>query len=259
MTDDTTGAAQAGATTPAGDPAGAQSAGTAASPTERHSATTEAPRANPYAIIADSSFTPPDAAREDLKLRILNDPRMHDHRDGFLSCIQCGICTSGCPAARFTDFSPRETARRALEGDETLLSDDDIWYCFYCYTCQSRCPRQNSVAVINQVVRGMQVESGQGHRHVAPFSAWGQQFYDKGMGGTPHVFFQDIADAWGPKWKEFIAGRDKMREELGLGTMYPSDEARDEIQVIFRETGFTKRIASLGAWDGQEPEAPEAP
>jgi heterodisulfide reductase subunit C1 len=244
MTGETTGAAQAAANRPE----------EAAQP---EAETAEAPRNNPYAIIAESSFAAPDEARQDLKQRILEDPRMHDHREGFQSCIQCGICTSGCPAARFTDFSPRETARRALEGDETLLTDDDIWYCFYCYTCQSRCPRQNSVAVINQVVRSMQIELGTGLRHAAPFAAWGEQFYDKGMGGTPHVFFQDIADAWGPKWKEFIANRDAMREELGLGGMYPSDEARDELQAIFRETGFTRRMASLGAWDGKEPEAPE--
>ena len=49
---------------------------------------------------------------------------MHDHKDGFESCIQCGVCTSGCPAARFTEYSPRETARRALDGDVTLLEDD---------------------------------------------------------------------------------------------------------------------------------------
>jgi len=232
-------------------------AGSAANAAAADAAAADAPRTNPYAVIAESSFAAPQEAREDLRQRILDDPRMHDHRDGFQSCIQCGICTSGCPAARFTDYSPREMARRALEGDATLLTDDNVWYCFYCYTCQSRCPRKNSVAVINQVIRGLQVESGQGRRHVELFHSWGQQFYDKGMGGTPHVFFADIAEAWGPKWKDFIANRDAMREELGLGDMYPSDEARDEIQTIFRETGFTKRIASLGAWGGKEPEAPE--
>ena len=97
---------------------------------------------------------------------ILEDPRMVGHTDGFQSCIQCGICTSGCPAARFTDYSPREIARRALDGDETLLTDDSVWYCYYCYTCQSRCPRKNSVAVINQVIRGYQVEHGHGAPHV---------------------------------------------------------------------------------------------
>jgi len=81
------------------------------------------------------------------------------------------------------------------------------------------------VAVINQVVRSMQVESGYGIKHVEMFAAWGEQFFDKGMGGTPHVFFSDIAEAWGPKWKAFIANRDAMREEMGLGDMYPAEEA----------------------------------
>ena len=212
---------------------------------------------NPYAIIADNSFVERPPARMDLVSRIVEDPRMHDHRDGFLSCLQCGVCTSGCPAARFTDYSPREIARRALEGDPTLLTDDNVWYCFYCYTCQSRCPRKNSVAVINQVVRSMQVESGYGVKHVEMFAAWGEQFYDKGMGGTPHVFFQDIADAWGPKWKDFIANRDAMREEMGLGGMYPSEKAVSEVRTIMEDTGFKHRLESVGAWGGKRPDDKE--
>lgn len=203
--------------------------------------------------LADSAFTPRVEGRGDLTRRILDDPRMHDHREGFLSCIQCGICTSGCPAARFTEFVPREVTRRALEGDESLLTDDTLWFCFYCYTCQSRCPRGNSVAVVNQVIRSVQVESGYGRRHVEMFAQWGEQFYERGMGGTPHIFFQEIADAWGPRWKAFIAGRDAMREELGLGSMYPSDGAVREVQAIFDETGFVDRLLSLGGWAGSDP------
>jgi heterodisulfide reductase subunit C len=218
---------------------------------------TEPAHPNPYAIIADNSFVERPPARMDLVSRIVEDPRMHDHRDGFLSCLQCGVCTSGCPAARFTDYSPREIARRALEGDPTLLTDDNVWYCFYCYTCQSRCPRKNSVAVINQVVRSMQVESGYGVKHVEMFAAWGEGFYDKGMGGTPHVFFQDIADAWGPKWKDFIANRDAMREEMGLGGMYPSEKAVSEVRTIMEDTGFKHRLESVGAWGGKRPDDKE--
>jgi len=223
--------------------------------TEREAA--EPARVNPYAVIADGEFQPRCEARLDLVDRILDDPRMHDHRDGFLSCLQCGVCTSGCPAARFTEYSPREVARRAYEGDPTLLEDDTIWYCFYCYTCQSRCPRKNSVAVINQVVRSMQVESGYGIKHVEMFAAWGEQFYDKGMGGTPHVFFGDIAEAWGPKWKEFIANRDALREEIGVGGMYPSPEAVKEVRAIMDQTGFRARLESLGSWGGHRPDDDE--
>lgn len=212
-----------------------------------------AERPDPYASIASSSFAPHAEGHRDLTRRILDDPRMHDHREGFLSCIQCGICTSGCPAARFTEFIPREVTRRALDGDETLLTDDSLWYCFYCYTCQSRCPRGNSVAVINQVIRGMQVESGYGRKHVEMFAQWGEMFYEKGMGGTPHVFFFDIADAWGAKWKEFVAHRDELREELGLGSMYPSEQAVAEVQALFESTGFVDRLLGLGGWEGRRP------
>ena len=213
----------------------------------------QVPPSNPYAVIADSSFAQGPRRNPELVQLILDDPRMHDHREGFRSCIQCGICTSGCPAARFTEYSPRETARRALEGDETLLTDDTVWYCFYCYTCQSRCPRHNSVAVLNQIIRGMQVEKEHGVQHVEMFSAWGEQYYDKGMGGTPQVFFADIAEMCGDKWKDFIAHRDEMREELGVGGMYPSDAARDELQGIMDATGFRERLVHIGAWGGVDP------
>ena len=125
---------------------------------------------NPCAVIAEDAFAAAPQRDPELVEKILNDPRMHDHKDGFLSCIQCGVCTSGCPAARFTEYVPREIARRALEGDVTLLTDDSVWYCFSCYTCQSRCPRHNSVAVINQVIRSLQVESGYAHKHVEMFA-----------------------------------------------------------------------------------------
>jgi heterodisulfide reductase subunit C len=220
-------------------------------------AETEPVRVNPYKIIRDTEFHERPPARMDLVDRIMNDPRMHDHKEGFLSCLQCGVCTSGCPAARFTEYTPREIARRASEGDPSLLEDDSVWYCFYCYTCQSRCPRKNSVAVINQVIRSMQVESGYGIKHVEMFAAWGEQFFDKGMGGTPHVFFSDIAEAWGPKWKAFIANRDALREEIGVGGMYPSEAAVAEVRAIMQETGFKARLESLGAWGGHRPDDEE--
>jgi heterodisulfide reductase subunit C1 len=208
---------------------------------------------SPFAAIADSAFGDRPAAHSELVQRIMDDPRMHDHLEGFESCIQCGICTSACPAARFTEYSPRETARRALDGDETLLEDDAVWYCFYCYTCQSRCPRHNSVAVLNQIIRSLQVERGYGIKHVEMFSQWGEIFYEKGMGGTPQVFFADISEMCGSKWRDFVAHRDEMREELGLGSMYPTEQAARETATIMDTTGFRKRLVQIGAWGGVDP------
>jgi heterodisulfide reductase subunit C len=203
----------------------------------------------PCATIADDAFAAAPQRDPELVRRILEDPRMHDHRDGFQSCIQCGICTSGCPAARFTPYSPRETARRALDGDVTLLEDDDVWYCFYCYTCQSRCPRHNSVAVINQVIRGMQVESGRAHRHVEMFAAWCNNFYEQGMGGDPHLMFPAIREAWGEKWLEYMDHLAEVRAELGLGDLLPPVAVVDEVRAIFEATGFKERLAAVRGED----------
>jgi heterodisulfide reductase subunit C len=210
---------------------------------------------NPYATIARNVFVegPP---LPDLVQRILSDPRMHDHTGGFLSCLQCGICTSGCPAARFADYSPREIARRARDGDPTLLEDDSVWLCFYCYTCQSRCPRGNSVAVINQVIRGMQVEAGRGVRHVEMFADWAVQFYEKGMGGTPPEFLPHLAEAFGPRWREFIDRREEIRAQLGLGSMYPSEHAAGEMRVLMDATGFSDRLEAMGAAVHRGPASP---
>jgi heterodisulfide reductase subunit C1 len=214
------------------------------------------PSSNPYANIAGSSFEQAPRRNPDLVQRILDDPRMHDHREGFRSCIQCGICTSGCPAARFTEYTPREIARRALDGDESLLTDDSLWYCYYCYTCQSRCPRHNSVAVINQVLRGLQVESGQAHRHVKPFAEWCAAFYEKGMGGDPHLLFPAIGEAWGEKWVSYMGRLLEIRTELGLGDLYPPDEAVREVQTIMEETGFKERLRAVR--EGAAPTQPGA-
>ena len=72
-----------------------------------------------------------------------------------------------------------------------------MWLCCYCYTCQSRCPRGNSVAVINQIIRGLQVESGYGLKHVALFTAWTEQFYATGLGGWPRQRLDACAERVG--------------------------------------------------------------
>jgi heterodisulfide reductase subunit C len=208
---------------------------------------------NPYATLTPSAFLAPPADHQGLLQRILDDPRMQHHAAGLLSCLQCGICTSGCPAARFGDFSPREISRRALLGDPTLLTDDSVWLCCYCYTCQSRCPRGNSVAVINQIIRGMQVESGYGLKHVALFVAWTEQFYSTGLGGWPRQLLYAIADAWGDRWWHLVEHLDEMRDDLGVGSLYPSEQAMDELRAIMDQTGSRERLQGPATRTGRPP------
>ena len=72
------------------------------------------------------------------------------NKDNLIKCLQCGRCTAGCPAAKvFDDYSPREIVRRAQEcSADELAKDPLIWRCGQCYTCNSRCPRNNTPASI---------------------------------------------------------------------------------------------------------------
>jgi hypothetical protein len=99
----------------------------------------------------------------------------------------------------------------------------------------------------------MQVSSGYGIKHVAMFADWAIQFYEKGMGGTPAEFLPRMADAFGPRWREFLERRDAMREELGLGSMYPSGRAAQEMRVLMDRTGFAARLAAMGVPMPAEP------
>ncbi len=77
------------------------------------------------------------------------------NKDSQVKCLQCGRCAAGCPAARiFDDYNPREVMRRVQDGEEhTLDKDPIIWLCGQCYTCNSRCPRNNSPASVIRQAR----------------------------------------------------------------------------------------------------------
>jgi len=90
-------------------------------------------------------------------------------------CIQCGMCASLCPGARYSDYNPREMVKRVLDGDESVVSDDNIWNCFYCYTCHSVCPANNSASVVNQILRQMAINGGETNRETfCIFNLWRQ-------------------------------------------------------------------------------------
>jgi heterodisulfide reductase subunit C len=58
-------------------------------------------------------------------------------------CNQCGKCSSGCPAARFLDLSPRRVvAMTQYELITEILESKVIWECAQCLQCTERCPRE---------------------------------------------------------------------------------------------------------------------
>ncbi len=62
--------------------------------------------------------------------------------DKILECIQCGVCSGGCPTRYSMDYSPTQIIKMITLGmREEVLSSYTIWKCSSCYTCSSRCPR----------------------------------------------------------------------------------------------------------------------
>ena len=74
--------------------------------------------------------------------------------EGLNSCINCGVCTAICPAARFYNYDPRmivDTVQKGNEAEiEQLLKSDTIWFCGECLSCKTRCPRGNTPGYIIQ-------------------------------------------------------------------------------------------------------------
>lgn len=175
---------------------------------------------------------------------IINDIKASENV-GILKCIQCGMCASVCPAARQTDYDPRELVKRVLDQDESLIIDDIIWDCFYCYTCHSICPVNNSACEINQILRQKAIDNGKGKPKIAPFRAYGESFLESGLGAIPKDFFNDLIKDYGKEWLEFKINLEDIREELGLGSVLLPEKDVKDINKILEKTGLKKRLESI--------------
>ncbi len=164
---------------------------------------------------------------------------------GLYKCVQCGMCTSVCPGAAHTDYDPRDMIRRVLEDDETVIDDDTIWNCFSCYTCHSVCPSGNSASEINQILRQMSIESGEGKKQIVSFAAYGDSFLELGVGSIPNNFFDTMVNDIGPEYMNLKIYIDDIRSELGLGTYILPEDSIKEIESILEGTGFKNRLSKI--------------
>ena len=135
----------------------------------------------------------------------------HRHREFVLGCLNCGECTTGCPAARFYDFSPREMLQIAHTGDATTLWDamqEKIWACCQCYTCNMRCRFGNDIAGIISVMRELSVSHGleSTRRTLAPFGRSLTLLMTVGTQVASDMIQPDFFRDWGP----FATGSDQV-------------------------------------------------
>lgn len=138
------------------------------------------------------------------------------------TCVQCGRCVGSCPSARKTPWRVREVLEKARSGlEEEILSDNNLWNCTTCYTCQERCPRKVHTTDIVRIVRNLAVKHGyimEAHRRVC------ENLFNYG-----HAV---------PINNEIK----KVRLELGLAenppTVHSYPESLKEILKLIEKTGF---------------------
>ena len=76
----------------------------------------------------------------------------------FMSCLQCGTCTSVCPWNQVRSYSPRRILRQlALETGTVASVDQAVWSCFTCNSCTVNCPRGIEIIEVIKAVRRLNV------------------------------------------------------------------------------------------------------
>ncbi|HOW13232.1 ferredoxin:CoB-CoM heterodisulfide reductase subunit HdrC [Methanosarcina sp.] len=159
---------------------------------------------------------------------------------GLDRCIQCGACTASCPAARFTDYSPRQIVKKVLENDRSVLESEMIWSCFYCYSCNVRCPRNNSPVTIVQVLRQMAINEGIGVEKLAYFLEIGEYLAENGASKVPVAGIKNMERDLGERWIGIKRNLEVIRSELGLSSRDVRD-THGEVQAILESTGYFDR------------------
>ncbi len=87
----------------------------------------------------------------------------------FMSCLQCGTCTSICPWNQALSYSPRRILRQlALDSGTEESIDQAVWNCVTCNACGVNCPRGIEIIDVMKAVRELNVTSG---RIFEPFEA----------------------------------------------------------------------------------------
>jgi len=183
-------------------------------------------------------------SKEDLAHRVLTDIKAPSDL-GLLRCVQCGLCTSMCPASRHSEYDSRELIKRVLDNDESIIEDDIIWNCFYCYTCFSVCPVGNSVCHVNQIIREMAIQKDVGKKQIESFMSFADSYLAEGLGIIPEEYHGQLKQDYGKHWENLQEQLQDVREYLGLESMFLLPEAKETVDKTLEAIGFKKRVEEI--------------
>jgi heterodisulfide reductase subunit C len=185
------------------------------------------------------------------------------YREGLNACINCGICTSVCPAAEVSDYDPRMVVDTVQQKNESLLLEllksDTIWRCGECLSCKTRCPRGNVPCYIIQSLRSLSIETGlfaesaEGRKQLVVKRTVGDHILKYGY----CVYIDEVRNEWypeqGPVWEWLRENRENTLSRFGTsyrqtkaGTLRnTAKESLEDLRKIFDETGGTARFNKI--------------
>jgi heterodisulfide reductase subunit C len=174
-----------------------------------------------------------------------------------LGCLNCGECTTGCPAARFYDFSPREMLQVAMSEDPDVLLDamqEKIWACCQCYTCNMRCRFGNDIAGIISVMRELAVKNSleSAKEVLKPASRSLLKVMTHGTQVSPDMIQPDFFIDWDPKAVSKSSDLQLLRKAIPIDVLQVTDSSWEvsmqtalELAQIYEESGVLDMLRSL--------------
>ncbi|MCS7118166.1 MAG: 4Fe-4S dicluster domain-containing protein [Thaumarchaeota archaeon] len=194
----------------------------------------------------------------ELTRELLEDFRIHEF---YHACINCGNCTSRCPAFRFADFSPRVVVQKVMHAKSepdliVQMLDQYIWACFQCYSCWDVCPAHNNPGGLIAMMKELAVKHGlqSASKALEPYSRVLFKLMTTGTQITPdmHSSIAPFRD-WGPHKAELVK---HLREEraavpvenlakvMDRGWNVDAETIR-ELLIIEKEAGVIDAVKSV--------------
>ncbi|QKQ99217.1 4Fe-4S dicluster domain-containing protein [Metallosphaera tengchongensis] len=202
-----------------------------------------------------STLSPSD---RELALKFWQAVKSDFRYDEYLrGCLNCGVCTSGCPAAKFYDFGPREMIQYMMRDEVDKIwefTNKKVWACVQCYTCSMRCPFNNEIAGLIMLLREYSVQFAlpSAKEILAPYRRVLYTVLTMGNQVTPDMIQPDSFPDWGPQAVEESKNMDVYRKAIPVDLMqrtdigwHPSLQTAVEMMTIMIESGVMESLKGV--------------